>query len=123
MRPSLRVTREAAETVRFLMWPRLPRELRMLSLAKPGWLPFSALCYHTLPEWARRMYGVLPEVPAAAVTAGLRAFRLAMNALPEPVHDLAFMPATRRMLRASRERLGAAGYDVSRGLRGLTGPG
>ncbi|WP_166427664.1 hypothetical protein [Nonomuraea mesophila] len=28
-----------------------------------------------------------------------------------------------RMLRASRERLGAAGYDVSRGLRGLTGPG
>ncbi|TDD06928.1 oxygenase MpaB family protein [Nonomuraea diastatica] len=122
MRPSLRVTEEAASTVRFLMWPRLPRELRLLSPGKPGYFPFGALCYSTLPDWARRMYGALPEVPAAAVTAGLLAFRLAVDALPEPVHDRAFMLATRRMLRASRERLGAAGYDVSKGLKGLTDP-
>ncbi|GAA2282892.1 oxygenase MpaB family protein [Nonomuraea roseoviolacea subsp. roseoviolacea] len=122
VRPSLRVTEEAAATVRFLLWPRLPRELRMLSAGKPLYFPFGALCYYSLPEWARRMYGVLPEVPPGLVTAGLRAFRLLFNSLPEPLHDRAFMPATRAMLRGSRERLGAAGYDVSRGLRGLTDP-
>ncbi|MDR8412714.1 DUF2236 domain-containing protein [Nonomuraea sp. 3-1Str] len=121
-RPSLRVTEEAAATVRFLLWPRLPRELRHLSAGKPLYFPFGALCYYSLPEWARRMYGVLPEVPPGLVTAGLRAFRLALNSLPEPVHDRAFMPATRTMLRGCRERLGTAGYDVSKGLRGLTDP-
>jgi uncharacterized protein (DUF2236 family) len=122
LRPGLRVTEEAAETVRFLMWPRLPQELRLLSPGKPAYFPFGALCYYTLPDWARRLYGALPEVPRATVMAGLKAFRLTMNSVPEAVHDHAFMPATREMLRASRERLGAAGYDVSKGLRGLTDP-
>jgi uncharacterized protein (DUF2236 family) len=122
MRPALRVTPEAASTVRFLLWPRLPRELRMLSPGKPAWFPFGALCYYTLPGWARRMYAALPEVPQATVTAALKAFRLGLNSLPEPVHDRAFMPATRQMLRASWERLGAAGYDVGKGLKGLTDP-
>ncbi|WP_237101552.1 oxygenase MpaB family protein [Nonomuraea sp. MG754425] len=122
MRPALRVTPEAASTVRFLMWPRLPHELRMLAPGKPAYFPFGALCYYTLPGWARQMYGALPEVPQATVTAALKAFRLGLNALPETVHDRAFMPATRQMLRASRERLGAAGYDVSKGLKGLTDP-
>ncbi|AQZ68879.1 unnamed protein product [[Actinomadura] parvosata subsp. kistnae] len=122
VRPSLRVTPEAVSTVRFLLWPRLPRELRALSPGKPLYFPFGALCYYTLPGWARRMYGVLPEVPQAAVTAALKAFRLGLNSLPEPLHDRAFMPATRQMLQASRERLGAAGYDVGKGLKGLTDP-
>ncbi|MGW0196309.1 oxygenase MpaB family protein [Nonomuraea sp. NPDC003201] len=121
-RAGLRVTEEAASTVRFLMWPRLPQELRLLSAGKPAYFPFGALCYYTLPDWAMRMYGALPEVPRATVTAALKAFRLGMNSLPEPVHDHAFMPATREMLRAARERLGAAGYDVSKGLKGLTDP-
>ncbi|MBT2230982.1 oxygenase MpaB family protein [Nonomuraea sp. NEAU-A123] len=122
VRPALRVTEEAASTVRFLLWPRLPQELRALTPGKPAYFPFGALCYYTLPDWARRMYGVLPEVPRATVTAGLKAFRLAMNSLPEPLHDHAFMPSTREMLRAARERLGAAGYDTGKGLRGLTDP-
>ncbi|SEG98711.1 Uncharacterized conserved protein, DUF2236 family [Nonomuraea solani] len=121
-RPALRVTPEAASTVRFLLWPRLPRELRLLSPGKPAYFPFGALCYYTLPGWARRMYGALPEVPEQAVTAALKAFRLGLNSLPEPVHDRAFMPATRRMLHASRDRLGALGYDVRKGLKGLTDP-
>nr|BFE83387.1 hypothetical protein GCM10020093_059880 [Planobispora longispora] len=94
----------------------------MLNPGKPAYFPFGALCYLSLPRWARQMYGVLPEVPAGTVTAALRAFRLGMNALPEPVHDRAFMPATRAMLDASRRRLGAAGYDVGKGLKGLTDP-
>ncbi|MEU7859042.1 oxygenase MpaB family protein [Nonomuraea sp. NPDC049141] len=122
VRLTLRVTEEAASTVRFLLWPRLPQELRALTPGKPAYFPFGALCYYTLPDWARQMYGVLPEVPRATVTAGLKAFRLAMNSLPEPLHDHAFMPSTREMLRAARERLGAAGYDTTKGLRGLTDP-
>ncbi|WP_440068496.1 oxygenase MpaB family protein [Streptosporangium sp. OZ121] len=121
-RPLLRVTPEAVATVRFLMWPRLPAGLRALTPGKPAYFPFGALCYYALPGWARRMYGVLPEVPPGAVTAALRAFRLAMDTLPERVHDRAFMPATREMLTRSRERLGAAGYDMAGGLRGLTDP-
>lgn len=121
MRPQLRVTPEAASTVRFLLWPRLSSPL--LSLGKPAYFPFGALCYYTLPEWARRMYGVLPPVPSPAVTGALRAFRMGMNSLPEPVHDRAFMPATRDMLSAARSRFAAAGYDVRKGLKGLTHPG
>jgi uncharacterized protein (DUF2236 family) len=119
VRHRLRVTPEAAQTVRFLLWPRVPRRL---APGKPVYFPFGALCYYTLPEWARSMYGVLPEVPQQAVTAALRAFRLAMNAVPEPAHDRAFEPATRAMLRGVRDRLEAAGYDTAKGLRGLTDP-
>jgi uncharacterized protein (DUF2236 family) len=122
MRPALRVTDEAAATVRFLMWPRLPRNLRFLAAGKPAYFPFGALCYYSLPDWARRMYGVLPEVPRPAVTAALRSFRLAMNTLPEPVHDHSFMKPTREMLERARVRLGEEGYDLSKGLFGLRDP-
>ncbi|MFD0887487.1 oxygenase MpaB family protein, partial [Streptosporangium algeriense] len=97
MRSRLEVTPEAVSAVRFLLWPRLPAGLRALGPLKPFYLPFGALCYYTLPGWARRMYGLLPEVPSGAVSLALRAFRLGMNTLPEPVHDHAFMPATRDM--------------------------
>jgi uncharacterized protein (DUF2236 family) len=123
VRPSLAATPEAVATVRFLIWPRLPRDLRLFGPAKPLYAPFGALCYYLLPGWARRMYGgLLPELPGPAVTAALRAFRLAANALPEPVHDRMFQPTTRAMLAAARDRLAAAGYDLSRGLMGLTDP-
>lgn len=122
VRPALRVTPEAAAAVRFLLWPRLPEDLRFLGPAKAAYLPFGALCYYSLPAWARRMYGALPEVPESVVTAALHAFRLTMNSLPEHVHRRAFMPGTRAMLAATGERLGAAGYDVSHGLRGLRDP-
>lgn len=122
MRPKLRVTEEAAETVRFLMWPTLPENLRFLAPGKPGYFPFGALCYYTLPDWAREMYGALPEVPQPAVTAALRSFRLAMNAVPERLHDYAFAKPTRDMLERTRRRLAAEGYDLSRGLFGLRDP-
>lgn len=122
MRPRLRVTEEAAAAVRFLLWPRPPPRLRPLAVGKPAYFPFGALCYYSLPDWARAMYGVLPEVPGPAVTAALRSFRLALNSLPEPVHDRLFMPQTRDMLARSREGLAAEGYDLSRGLYGLRDP-
>jgi hypothetical protein len=56
------------------------------------------------------------------VTAALRSFRLAMNSLPEGLHDYSFMKPTREMLENARRRLGAQGYDVSKGLFGLRDP-
>ncbi|MFI0373258.1 oxygenase MpaB family protein [Actinomadura sp. 1N219] len=122
MRPRLRVTDEAAATVRFLMWPTMPENLKFLAPGKPGYFPFGALCYYTLPDWARRMYGALPEVPQPAATAALRSFRLAMNSMPERLHDYAFAKNTREMLGRARQRLAADGYDVSKGLYGLRDP-
>ncbi|POM24857.1 hypothetical protein BTM25_34950 [Actinomadura rubteroloni] len=122
MRPVLRVTEEAAATVRFLLWPTLPPELRFLSAGKPGYFPFGALCYYALPDWARRMYGTLPEVPRPAVTAALRSFRTALSTVPERVHDRAFAKPTRAMLDGARQRLAAEGYDLARGLYGLRDP-
>ena len=122
MRPVLRVIPESAAAVRFLLWPRLPDDMRFLSPAKPVYFPFGALCYYTLPDWARRMYGVLPEVPQIMVTAALRAFRLTMNTIPDFLHQQVLDERTRTMLRSSRERLGAAGYDVGKGRRALVDP-
>jgi uncharacterized protein (DUF2236 family) len=122
MRPLLRVTEEAAATVRFLLWPTMPEHLRFLNPGKPVYFPFGALCYYSLPRWARQMYGVLPDVPAPAVTAALRSFRLAMNSLPERVHDHTFMKPTRETLERARRRLSAEGYDLSKGLYGLRDP-
>ncbi|MCO5992534.1 oxygenase MpaB family protein [Actinoallomurus rhizosphaericola] len=122
MRPRLKVTPEARSTVRFLLWPRLPEEMRWLSAGKPMYVPFGALCYYSLPRWARRMYGILPEMPGPVVTAALRSFRLAANALPEKVHDLTFQQATKDMLEGARQRLAAEGYDLGRGLQGLRDP-
>ncbi len=121
-RPQLRATDEAVQTVRFLLWPRLPENLRFLAPGKPAYFPFGALCYYTLPRWARDLYGLMPEVPGPAVTAALRSFRLAMNALPEGLHDYSFMKPTRHMLENASRRLDAQGYDLSKGLFGLRDP-
>jgi hypothetical protein len=122
MRGRLEVTPEAAAAVRFLISPALPERLRHLRVGKPLYWPFGALCYYSLPGWARRMYGALPEVPQGLVTAGLRGFRAALEMVPEPVYEKVFMPGTREMLDGARERLAAAGYDVGKGLRGLRDP-
>ncbi|MEV5709475.1 oxygenase MpaB family protein [Actinoallomurus sp. NPDC052274] len=122
MRPRLKVTPESRSTVRFLLWPRLPEEMRWLSAGKPMYVPFGALCYYSLPGWARRMYGILPEIPGPVVTAALRSFRLAANALPEKVHDLTFQQTTKDMLEGARQRLAAEGYDLGKGLQGLRDP-
>ncbi|MCO6009508.1 DUF2236 domain-containing protein [Actinoallomurus purpureus] len=122
MRPRLKATPEARSTVRFLLWPRLPEEMRWLTAGKPAYVPFGALCYYSLPRWARRMYGTLPELPSPVVTAALKSFRLAMNTLPEKVHDLSFQQATKDMLEGARQRLAAEGYDLDKGLQGLRDP-
>ena len=75
---------------------------------KPAYFPFGALCYYSLPAWARRMYGILPEVPGPVVTAALRSFRLTMNSLPEALHDRSFHAVDQRHARGRPAAAGAA---------------
>ncbi|GAB2488619.1 oxygenase MpaB family protein [Nocardiopsis aegyptia] len=120
-RPSLRVTAEARQAVRFLLWPRVPDRLAWLAPFKPLWFPVGALSYATLPGWARRAYGVLPELPGgeAAATASLRALRSTLNRVPERYYNLLFDEATVRSADEARERLLEAGYEVANGFRAL----
>lgn len=119
VRPTLRVTPEARRAVRFLLWPSLPERLAWLTPLRPLWFPVGALSYATLPRWARRAYGTLPEVPGAdtAATVGLRALRTGLNRVPERHYDRIFDEATVRSANEARRRLLAAGYRVEDGLR------
>lgn len=122
MRPELRVTEEAAATVRFLLWPKVPRRMRWAAPGKPLWFPVGALSYQALPRWARDMYRALPNAPEPLVTGALRMVRRTLTLVPEPLHDRVFQPHTRAMLTRARTRLGDAGYDVTHGLIGLRNP-
>ncbi|MFV2197993.1 oxygenase MpaB family protein [Nocardiopsis sp. LOL_012] len=120
VRPLLRVTPEARWAVRFLLWPKVPEHLSWLAPLKPLWFPVGALAYATLPAWARRDYGVLPEAGGgAAATAALRALRASLNRVPERYYNLVFDEETVRSAQAAKERLLAAGYEMERGLRAL----
>ncbi|WP_017582167.1 oxygenase MpaB family protein [Nocardiopsis valliformis] len=121
VRPSLSVTPEARQAVRFLLWPKVPEQLAWLAPLKPLWFPVGALSYATLPAWARRAYGMLPELPGAdpVATAGLRALRSGLNRIPERYYNLIFDEATVRSANEARERLLAAGYQVENGFRAL----
>lgn len=119
VRPVLRATPEARRAVRFLLWPKVPERLSWLAPLKPLWFPVGALSYATLPAWARRAYGILPEAPGgdAAATASLRALRAVLNRVPERYYNLLFDEATVRSAEEARQRLLEAGYEIENGFR------
>lgn len=122
VRPTLRVTPEARKVVRFLLWPDLPERLAWAAPLKPLWFPVGAMAYTTLPDWARRAYGVLPEPPGAraAATAGLRMLRSGLDRVPERYYNLLLDEATVRSAKDAERRLLEAGYrkrDTARALR------
>jgi uncharacterized protein (DUF2236 family) len=99
VRPRLRMTRDAAETLRFLAWPPAPPWQ-----PAPGWrsalarlgapplrlagLGVAATAFALLPPWARRLYGAfgLPTGDLAA-TVSARTLRLVLNTLPHRVYE------------------------------------
>jgi uncharacterized protein (DUF2236 family) len=99
VRPQLRMTRDAAETLRFLSWPPAPPWQ-----PAPGWrsalarlggpplrlagLGVAAAAFALLPPWARRLYGAfgLPTGDLAA-TVSARTLRIALNTLPHRVYE------------------------------------
>ncbi|MFI6522137.1 oxygenase MpaB family protein [Spirillospora sp. NPDC050679] len=114
----LRVIPESRATMRFLLWPKMPRKLRFLAPLKPLWVPAGLLAYYTLPRWAREMYRALPEVPGVQplVTLGLRAARLAILAVPPEVRARAFKPETRVLMADLHVRLARCGIRPRRNL-------
>ncbi|GAA1549186.1 oxygenase MpaB family protein [Actinomadura kijaniata] len=114
----LRVIPESRATLRFLLWPRTPRELRLLAPLKPLWVPVGLMAYYTLPRWARDLYRALPEVPGVQplVTAGLRLTRLLATAVPPEVRGRPFKPETRALMADLHVRLARCGVRPRRNL-------
>ena len=117
VRPQLRVTPEAEQAVRFLLWPDVPERLARLAPLKPLWFPVGALSYFTLPAWARRAYRILPEVPGAstATTESLRLLRAGLHSIPERYYDQVFDEATIASADRAKQRLIEAGYRLDDG--------
>jgi uncharacterized protein (DUF2236 family) len=84
IRPTLAATPAAVEGIRDLFLPPMKGWVQVLTPARPAWVSLASFGMATLPAWARRMYS-LPGLPLtdAAATAGLRAFRTALLALPQ----------------------------------------
>jgi uncharacterized protein (DUF2236 family) len=118
-RSELRVTAEAKATVRFLLWPTMPRGLRFLAPFKVFWAPFGLLAYYSLPRWARSMYGSLPELPGIerVVPLGLRVMRRVTLLVPRRVRGRAFKPETRELMLDVRRRLEALGVPLRGNLQ------
>lgn len=119
VRPRLRATKEARWTVRWLLWPKLPRKMWMLAPFKLLWLPFGLLAYYSLPGWAREMYGTLPEPPGVQrlLSYALRVVRRLVLLVPHRIRARAFRPETRELMRDVRRRLVAQGVPVRGSLQ------
>ncbi|GAA1405631.1 oxygenase MpaB family protein [Catellatospora coxensis] len=83
MRPELALTREALDTLFFLMAPPLPWRLG-LTPARLVYTGLAATAFSLQPGWARRIYGTL-GLPTTDLSASVsvRALRLTMRALPD----------------------------------------
>lgn len=105
IRPRLRMTREAADTLLFLSLPPPPWVVDARSRQAAGWrrgwlrrlgyppfrlagLGVAATALGLLPAWARRLYGGfgLPTTDLAA-SASVRALRLVLGTLPHRVYE------------------------------------
>ncbi|MFC4914020.1 oxygenase MpaB family protein [Actinomadura gamaensis] len=115
----LRVIPESRATMRFLLWPKMPRKLRMLAPFKPLWVPVGMLAYYTLPRWARDEYRTLPEVPGVQplVTIGLKAGRFLVGLIPEKITGRPFKPETRELMADLPRRLAESGVRPQRRLQ------
>lgn len=103
IRPALRMTREAADTLFFLATPPPPwlregrgrRQWRRRALDLLGRPPFrlatlglASTALALLPPWARRLYGGLGlPVTDLSATVVARGLRLALNTLPHRVYE------------------------------------
>jgi uncharacterized protein (DUF2236 family) len=108
IRPTLRMTKDAAEAAFFLTAPPVPGNMSLplrlsLSLgpARFAYFGIAGVAFGLLPPWARRMYGTL-GLPTTDLSAQLsvRALRLALNAFPRrfvegPIYQAAKARAAR----------------------------
>jgi uncharacterized protein (DUF2236 family) len=110
IRPQLRITKDAADTLLFLTVPPMPRRLG-LTPVRLGYFGVAATAIGLLPRWARRMYG-MPGLPTTDLSASLsvRTLRLALAALPHRVYE-------GPMYKAAMERAAQSSTRISNGSR------
>lgn len=99
VRPQLLASGEAQSVLRFVLAPPMATAVVVATPARPAWAGVAALAVASLPRWARRLYR-LPGLPTTdlAVSAGLRALRLATLALPAGVREGPHLRAARARL-------------------------
>jgi uncharacterized protein (DUF2236 family) len=104
VRPELRMTRAAAETLLFITAPPMPKRLWQPP-ARLGWFGLATTAFTMLPRWARRMYG-MPGLPTTDLTASLsaRALRLTLGALPHRLYEGPLYKAAMERAEKSRAR-------------------
>jgi hypothetical protein len=83
----------------------MPARIRLLTPARPGWLGIASLALASLPRWARRLY-LLPSLPGTdlAVSAQLRATRLALQRIPERWRDGPHLTAAKARVRRAEQQ-------------------
>jgi uncharacterized protein (DUF2236 family) len=101
IRPQLRATRDARTAALFVVAPPMPTAVAVATPARPAWASVAGLAAASLPRWARRMY-LLPGLPMTdlTTTAGLRALRTGLLAVPPALRDGPHLKAARVRLAA-----------------------
>jgi uncharacterized protein (DUF2236 family) len=105
MRPSLSLTPQAEDAVRYLLLPPMPNWIRLLTPARPGWAALAILAFGLLPAWARRLYG-MPGFAGGnvAATAAARAMRTSLLLVPPSVRSGRYARAAIRRVVAAQAR-------------------
>jgi uncharacterized protein (DUF2236 family) len=114
VRPQLRMTRDAADTLLFITVPPMPKRLLSAApLARPlwltparlGWIGLASTAFAMLPRWARRIYG-MPGLPTTDLTASLyvRALRLTLGTLPHRLYEGPIYKAAMERVEKARAR-------------------
>ena len=99
--PELIASDEAREGARFIAIPPMPDWVRYGTPAQGAWAGISLLAAQSMPAWANKLYG-FPVLPTLITDTALRAFRLALMAIPGSVREGPHV-------RAARERVSGAG--------------
>jgi uncharacterized protein (DUF2236 family) len=105
MRPVLRATPEALDTMNFLLKPPAPA---WQVPARAIWTGLSEVAYSTLPGWAKELYG-RPGLAERTATRRLRALRRAAHGIPRRVRWYVPEPHLPQAI----ERLGPVAYPTS----------
>ncbi len=102
MRPSLGVDGRTRRVAGYVIAPPMPRQLRLLTPARPAWAGVAGLAAALLPRWARRLYG-MPALPPTdlAATASVRALRAGLALAPERFREGPHQRAARARLAVS----------------------
>jgi len=99
VRPQLRATGEARETLLVGLLPPMPGWVQLATPARPAWAGAVVLAFAMMPRWARRAYS-LPGLPTTDLAASvcLAGLRVTLRALPESLRRPPHLREARRRL-------------------------